>query len=80
MRMLGRLAIAAGATAVVLLAAPAANADPDFKELKQLSKSVSQDKAKATPRLPAVGGLKLPIVSELFGGLLGGVGGGVNNG
>ncbi|WP_367134563.1 hypothetical protein [Saccharothrix sp. HUAS TT1] len=58
MRILGKLAAAAGVTAVILLASPAANAAPVD--------------AKALPGLGPVQG----IVSQVLGGLTGGLGGG----
>ncbi|MBB5806363.1 hypothetical protein F4560_006131 [Saccharothrix ecbatanensis] len=77
MRMLGKLAVAVGATAVVLLLAPGANASPS--ELDQLSKSVpSVDQKSPLGGLAGVQGV--PIVSPLLNGFLSGVGGGALGG
>ncbi|MGM1062533.1 hypothetical protein [Saccharothrix sp. Mg75] len=74
MRMIGKLALAAGATAAVLLAAPAAHAaDADVKE-------VASSSQEAQPKLgvPLVG--NVPVVNEVAGGVLGGLLGGTGLG
>ncbi|MFD1148951.1 hypothetical protein [Saccharothrix hoggarensis] len=73
MRILGRLAVAAGATAAVLLAAPAANAATDT-DLKHLAEVVGQGETRAVP-LPAVGGLvnSVPIANQVISKLVGGL-------
>ncbi|MDU0291419.1 hypothetical protein [Saccharothrix longispora] len=79
MRMLGKLAVAVGATAAVLLAAPAANAsDSDRTDLTHSVEALGRT-SEAQPKLglPLIG--SVPIVSQVAGGLLGGLlgGGGV---
>ena len=71
MRILGKLAVAAGTTAVILLAAPAANAS-------------SMDAVPRTSPLAAVqkvvGGLLGGVTGGLGGGALGGATGGLGGG
>ncbi|WP_033436595.1 hypothetical protein [Saccharothrix sp. NRRL B-16314] len=78
MRMLGKLAVAVGATAVVLLGAPGANA-AEADVTQGLSKSVATVDQKA-----GLGGLAgvegVPIVSQVLGKVVNGVAGGVLGG
>jgi hypothetical protein len=64
MRILGRLAVAAGATAVILLAAPAANAAPSMG-------NVDGDMPRSLDLLG--------VVTKVAGGVGGGLTGGVLN-
>ncbi|MEU4765007.1 hypothetical protein AB0H12_17285 [Actinosynnema sp. NPDC023794] len=68
MRILGRLAVAAGATAVILLAAPAANASDAPAE------RTTKGAMDAVPSGDVLGALLGPVVSG-FGGLTGAAGG-----
>ncbi|MFD0199365.1 MULTISPECIES: hypothetical protein [Saccharothrix] len=70
MRILGRLAVAAGATAVILLAAPAANATTSAMDnVPRISPLAAVQKV--------VGGLLGQATSGLTGGLGGGALGGL---
>jgi hypothetical protein len=71
MRILGRLAVAAGATAVILLAAPAANASDAPTERTTRG---AMDAVPNGDLLGAVSGVLGPVVNG-FGGLTGAAGG-----
>ena len=77
MRILGKLAVAAGATAVILLAAPAANADT----VERTTTASAMDAVPAKSPLGAVKQVLNQLTGALggvggVGGALGGVGGG----
>ncbi len=77
MRILGRLAVAAGATAVILLAAPAANATASAMDnVPRTSPLAAVQKVVGTVLGQATNGL----AGGLVGGVLGGVGGGALGG
>ncbi|MEU4740571.1 hypothetical protein AB0G02_08885 [Actinosynnema sp. NPDC023658] len=74
MRILGKLAAAAGVTAVILLASPAANASPSLPV-------AGTSATKALPGLGPVTYIVNQVVSGLGGGLAGGSGvGGLGGG